>query len=491
MKNRILLGVLLIATIFLWSCNNRFIRIGGKQADDVTSDASINAEYHKKQSEHKAVNEYSAKKKRVNTGSTPLSKKKKAGSSKASERKTPHDKMSGVYTHQGKDHKKFLFFFNRKKSDHAVSASQKLSKEKQKGSPKSKRNRTGKDRLADVYKDRTHKKVLFFFNVKNNKHAVSSSEPTSRAKKKGRALARERGTSRHQISHVYRHVKKQEKKKLLFIFKALHIRDRNKPGYIGDTRGRTSSSAFQKKKNYLKKGGFSFNPFKKRSSRRGVLQSQSQSKASYEFSKRKRKVVLKHHGFLHIFNSKNKKGATASKLKGGHNRGSYEFSKKKHAVVSKRGIFFFGLKDKRMHEASYFSFKERKKKTGKSFSKRKYNYVGKSGLLSMISKGLHSNKTARYGPRGTRGSYQFNSKHKRVRSKKNFLFFFHVKKHEAETSTFSGGKGRKFFSLSFLKNHHKTFRHKRPLFKKRQNNDIGSKRRHEMDLFSPKMRMPK
>lgn len=441
--------VLLIASIFLWSCNNHFVRIGGKHADDVTGDASINAEYHKKQSEHKAVNEYSAKKKRVNTGSTPLSKQKQKGHSKAFERKTSKNKVDGIYTHQSKDHKKFLFFFNRKKSDHAVSASQKLSKEKQKGSPKSKRNRTGKDHMANVYKDRTHKKVFFFFNVKTKNHAVSSSEPTSHTKKKGRALARERGTSKHKVSNIYRHVKKYKKTNLQIIFKAFQIRDRNKPGFIGDTRERNSSSAFQKKKNYLKRGGFSFHLFGKKSNKKDILQTQSQRKASYEFSR------------------------------------------KKHSVVSKRGIFFFSLKDKRKREASYFSYKEKKKKAGKGFGKRKYNYIGKSGLISMISKGLHSNKTARYGPRGTRGSYQFNSKHKRVRSKKNFLFFFHVKKHEAETSTFSGGKGRKFFSLSFLKNNHKTFKHKRPLFTKRQKADVGSKHRHEMDLFSPKMRMPK
>ena len=433
MKNRIFLGVLLIASIFLWSCNKHFVRIGGKQAEDVTGDASVNAEYHKRQSEHKAVNEYSARKKRVNTGSIPLSKQKKSGRSKASERKTPHDKLAGIYTHQGKDHKKFLFFFNRKKQDHAVSASQKLSKEKQKGSPKAKRNRTGKERLANVYKDRTQKKVLFFFNVK----------------KKDNAPAHERGTSKHKLTHVYRHVKKYEKNKLQIIFKAFQIRDRNKPGFIGDTKKRTSSSAFRKKKNYLKRGGFSFNPFRKRSNKKDILQTQSQKKASYEFNS------------------------------------------KRHAVISKRGIFFFSMKDRRKREASYFSYKERKKKAGKGFGKRKYNYVGKSGLISMISRGMHSHKTARYGPRGTRGSYQFNSRHKRVKSKKNFLLFFHVKKHEAETSTFSGGKGRKFFSLSFLKNHHKTFKHRRPLFKKRQKADIGSKRRHEMDLFSPKMRMPK
>jgi len=533
MKSRHAIVLMFLITSML-SCNIRVFGQRTKTNKDNTEE--INDTYHQKQAQHKSVNSFNAKKKRSSTASQPLSHKKKKrskssqkhtsksqsnitnkskdtkkflfffntkykhrtnsasnpvsttkrkGKPKSVRNRTSKDRLANVYADRSS--KKFLFFFNRKNKHHTNSASNPVSTTKRNGKPKSVRNRTSKERLANVYADRSSKKLLFFFHRSNKQHPNSASKALSHHKKKGDPLSKSLRTPASKLAHVYKQVKKKENKHFLFVFKPIKIRGREKPGFIGDTKRVGISKNVNKKRNYLNKQGTSSRLSRRNKHSRDVLQSGAQRKSTYEFSKKKRKVILKRSGVLSFLHKKSYKGTTLSKLSGRGTRGSYEFNKKKHAVVSKKGIFFFSLKNKRKREASYFSYKDRKKKKAMSFNKKHFSYVGKHGLLSSLFKGMKSHKTARYGPRGTIGSYHFNQKKKRVKSKKNFLIFFHVKKHEPETSSFSGGKRWSFLHFD-KKNKHKTFKHKRPLFKKRNSSDLGSKRKLEMNLFSPKMR---
>jgi hypothetical protein len=85
-----------------------------------------------------------------------------------------------------------------------------------------------------------------------------------------------------------------------------------------------------------------------------------------------------------------------------------------------------------------------------------------------------------------RGSYSFNAKKKRV-LKKKWLFVFTRHAREKETSTFSGGKARKFFLFNIYNSHKHGSVHRKGVFRLKKDNAGRKKKKMERDLFNPKM----
>lgn len=71
---------------------------------------------------------------------------------------------------------------------------------------------------------------------------------------------------------------------------------------------------------------------------------------------------------------------------------------------------------------------------------------------------------------------------------KKFLFIFDKHKREKETSTFRGGKARKFVKLNMFNPKRKRVVHREGLFKRDYEKNTGRKKKLEMNLFNPKMR---
>lgn len=126
-------------------------------------------------------------------------------------------------------------------------------------------------------------------------------------------------------------------------------------------------------------------------------------------------------------------------------------------------------------------------KPTKTYDKKKHRMIEQKSFLSS-PKDKHDRQNSSYDTKlkETKGSYEYNSKKKRV-TKKKFLFFKRYKR-EKETSTFTGGKVKKFFKFNIFNKKKRENVHRHGLFRRRTEKKYKRKKL-EQDLFDPRMRV--
>jgi len=136
------------------------------------------------------------------------------------------------------------------------------------------------------------------------------------------------------------------------------------------------------------------------------------------------------------------------------------------------------------------TFSKRTTKNGSdNFKPTKIYDKKKRGMVAQKSKNdKHNRQNSSYDRplKETKGSYEYNSK-KRTVTKKKFLFFT-KHRHEKETSTFTGGKTKRFFKYNVFNKKKRRTVNKRGLFGNRKDK-TKQKKIKERDLFDPKMHL--